>query len=166
MVMTSTNKPNRPKIVRQIFGQKIGVGHGVVAALAPLCSPGIAHHEALRLVIITDRKHGMAADDTFARQRHFENAGFFHVHAFEGIVDSEAKHEWITIRQATLHLGERAIDALITYGAKFFRVRVARSSAAFPPASLRWARRSCSDLPPCRRKAIPFRDTRLVSQRS
>src|SRR5947207_7611122 len=68
----------------------------------------------------------MTANDSLSRRRHLQQACPGYFRAFEAVVDSKAKHEWITVCEAPFHLREHAVDPLIIHRSEFFGMGVTR----------------------------------------
>src|SRR5881396_2746099 len=99
------DRANRPEVAgehRAGLGQ-VGIGHGEIALHTPAGSPGIAHGEPLRRVVVADREDRVAAEDLLAGPRHRDLAGLRYLLTLEAVVDGEAKDEGIAVGEAGFH---------------------------------------------------------------
>src|SRR6185369_8500254 len=89
-----------PEISAERRIQHVGIGHCAVAMTPPAAAPRVAYEEALALLVIADRQHGVAAENGFVPRRHRHDAGRRHPGALEALVDGESEDERIARGQA------------------------------------------------------------------
>jgi len=75
-----------PEIAGELRGKQVRIRHGEIAFHSPRRAPRIAHDKTLRAVVVTDRKHRVAADNLLTGRRHVEHTVFRNADAF--------KHSW------------------------------------------------------------------------
>src|SRR5579885_320004 len=113
---TLLNLSNRPKIVRKVVIEEIGIRHGEVAFYPPSFSPRVPHNKPLLGVYISHCEHGMPADLLFLRFGHWNLTRLCHLLAFKALVDAEPKYKRVAGCQASLHLLKGSGHPLVLNG--------------------------------------------------